>query len=130
MTLALAAAELESQQAEQRLERLARPNGVIDRLRMYLLAQPATRVPTMSAAARRLGVSVRTLRRRLGESGQSYRAVTQQMQGERACMLLRNPDLTLQSIASTLGFTDTTAFYRAFKRWTGRTASDYRETPP
>jgi AraC-like DNA-binding protein len=117
-------------QAEQRLERLARPSGLIDRLKMYLLSQPATRVPPMSTAARQLGVSVRTLRRRLGEAGQSYRALTQQMQGERACMLLRNPDLTLQSIASTLGFTDTTAFYRAFKRWTGRTASDYRETPP
>jgi AraC-like DNA-binding protein len=117
-------------QAEQRLERLARPAGVIDRLRMYLLAQPATRVPPMATAARQLGVSVRTLRRRVGEAGQSYRSLTQQMQGERACMLLRNPDLTLQSIASALGFTDTTAFYRAFKRWTGRTASDYREAPP
>ncbi len=117
-------------QAEERLERLARPTGVMDRLRMYLLTQPATRVPSMATAARQLGLSVRTLRRRLGESGKSYRELTQEMQGERACTLLRNPDLTLQAIATALGFTDTTAFYRAFKRWTGRTAMDYRETPP
>jgi AraC-like DNA-binding protein len=117
-------------QAEQRLERLSRPIGVMDRLRMYLLSQPAARVPTMAAAARQLGVSVRTLRRRLAEDGVSYRALTQQMQGERACMMLRNPDLTLQAIADALGFLDTTAFYRAFKRWTGRTACDYRDAPP
>jgi AraC-like DNA-binding protein len=116
-------------QAEQRLERLARPAGVIDRLRMYLLTQSPDRVPTMAAAARHLGLSPRTLRRRLADAGQTYRDVTQQMQGERACVMLRNPDLTLQNIAAALGFTDTTAFYRAFKRWTGRTALEYRSAP-
>jgi AraC-like DNA-binding protein len=116
-------------QAEQRLERLARPAGTLDRLRMYLLSQPAARVPTLSGAARQLGVSPRTLRRRLAEAGQTYRALTQHMQGERACILLRNPELTLQDVAGALGFTDTTAFYRAFKRWTGRTALDYRNAP-
>ena len=116
-------------QAEERLERLARPTNTIDRLRMYLLSQPAARVPTLSGAAKQLGLSPRTLRRRLAEADQTYRAVTQQMQGERACILLRNPDLTLQDVASALGFTDTTAFYRAFKRWTGRTALDYRNAP-
>jgi AraC-like DNA-binding protein len=112
-------------QAEQRLGRLSRP-AVIDRLRMYLLSEPSSRVPGMAVAARRLGVSVRTLRRRLAETGQSYRALTQEIQGERACMLLRNPDFTLQTVAGALGYAHTAAFYRAFKRWTGRTACDYR----
>jgi AraC-like DNA-binding protein len=116
-------------QAQERLERLARPAGLIDRLRMYLLSQPAAQVPSMAVAARQLGVSVRTLRRRLAETDQSYRTLTQEMQGERACMMLRNPELTLQSVAGALGFTNTTAFYRAFKRWTGRTACDYRDAP-
>ena len=116
-------------QAERRLERLSRPAGVIDRLRACLLSQPTARVPTMAGAARQLGVSARTLRRRLAETGQSYRELTQQAQGERACMMLRNPDLTLQAISATLGFANATAFYRAFKRWTGRTALDYRKTP-
>jgi AraC-like DNA-binding protein/NAD(P)-dependent dehydrogenase (short-subunit alcohol dehydrogenase family) len=117
-------------EAEQRLERLSRPASVIDRLRMYLLNEPATRVPAMSVAARRLGVSVRTLRRRLAEGGHSYRGLTQDMQGERACMMLRNPVFTVQSIGATLGFADTAAFCRAFKRWTGRTARDYRNARP
>ena len=67
--------------------------------------------------------------RRLAAAGQTYRAVMQQMQGERACVLLRNPDLSLQDVASALGFTDISAFYRAFKRWTGRTALDYHNAP-
>jgi AraC-like DNA-binding protein len=48
------------------------------------------------------------------------------MQGERACMMLRNPDFTVQTVAGALGFTNTANFYRAFKRWTGRTACEYR----
>jgi AraC-like DNA-binding protein len=114
------------QQAEQRLGRFARPTGLIDRLRQYLLSQPAGRVPDMAVAARGLGVSVRTLRRRLAEAGESYRALTQVMQGERACTLLRNPDFTVQAVANVLGFTDITAFHRAFRRWTGLTACEYR----
>jgi AraC-like DNA-binding protein len=116
-------------QAEQRLWRISRPTGLIDRLRTYLLSQPAGRVPDMAVAARGLGVSVRTLRRRLAEAGQSYRALTQEMQGERACMMLRNPDFTVQAVADVLGFTDTTAFHRAFRRWTGLTACEYRHAP-
>ena len=114
-------------QAEQRLGRLSRPASVIDRLRIYLLNAQTARIPSMAVAARRLGVSVRTLRRRLAEAGENYRDLTQEMQGERACQMLRNPDFTLQSVGSALGFAHTAAFCRAFKRWTGRTALDYRD---
>jgi AraC-like DNA-binding protein len=116
-------------QAEHRLGRLSRPAGVIDRLRMYLLTQPSARVPDMAVAARELGVSVRTLRRRLAEARQSYRGLTQDMQGDRACALLRNPDLSLQAVADALGFADTATFHRAFRRWTGLTACEYRQAP-
>jgi AraC-like DNA-binding protein len=117
-------------EAEQRLSRLSRPanTGLIDRLRTYLLNQPG-RVPDMAVAARGLGVSVRTLRRRLADAGESYRGLTQEMQGERACMMLRNPDFTVQGVAAVLGFTDTTAFHRAFRRWTGLTACQDRHAP-
>jgi AraC-like DNA-binding protein len=48
------------------------------------------------------------------------------MQGERARAILRNPDFTVQGAADALGFTDPTAFHRAFRRWTGVTAVEYR----
>lgn len=113
-------------QAEQRLAQLARPASVVRRLEALLLNQPAAHVPEMSAAARQLGVSVRSLRRKLADEGQSYRALTQQLQRERACAMLRNPDLGLQAIADALGFADLVSFHHAFKRWTGQTASEYR----
>jgi AraC-like DNA-binding protein len=112
-------------QAEQRLQRLSRP-AFIDRLRVYLLSQPAGRVPAMAVAARRFGVSARTLRRRLGESGHTYREVAQEMQGERARTMMRNADVPVQAVAGALGFANTDSFHRAFKRWTGLTACGYR----
>jgi AraC-like DNA-binding protein len=48
------------------------------------------------------------------------------MQRERACALLRNHDHSLQEVAAALGFADAAAFHRAFKRWTGLTAAEYR----
>jgi AraC-like DNA-binding protein len=112
--------------AEQRLGRLSRPVDLLGRLRMHFLTRPSPRVPDMAVAARELGVSVRTLRRRLAEARQSYRGLTQQMQSERACAMLRNPDFTLQTVAHALGFADSAAFHRAFRRWTGLTACEYR----
>lgn len=113
-------------QAEQRLGQLARPTDLIDRLRTYLRSQRAA-APEMGAAARALGLSTRTLRRRLAAARQSFRGLTQELQGERACTMLRNPDFTLQEVASALGFANTAAFHRAFRRWTGATACEYRD---
>jgi AraC-like DNA-binding protein len=112
-------------QAELLLERLARPD-FIDRLRTYLLGHPG--LADMTDVARDFGMSVRSLRRRLDEAGLTYRSLIQEMQGKRACMLLRNPNLTIKDVADAVGYTDTGAFRRAFRRWTGLTALDYRRS--
>jgi AraC-like DNA-binding protein len=113
-------------QAEAHLAQRGRPTSLVSRLQMYLAHQPTEALPEMDVAARALGVSVRSLRRRLAEEQLSYRALTQDLQRERACTLLRNPALTLQAVADAVGFSDLVAFHRAFKRWTGVTASAYR----
>jgi AraC-like DNA-binding protein len=82
----------------------------------------------MTESARELGVSVRSLRRRLSEEGLSYRALRQELQRDQACALLRSSDLTLQGVAYALGYADLPSFHRAFKRWTGITACKYRNT--
>lgn len=115
-------------EVEQRLARVAKPTSLVDRLRVYLRNQPAARVPDMAVAARALGVSVRSLRRRLSEEGLSYRVLTQDLQRDQACAMLRNSDFTLQDVAFALGFADPASFHRAFKRWTGLTACEYRGT--
>jgi AraC-like DNA-binding protein len=116
-------------QAEQRLKRLTRPD-LVDRLRTYLNNNPTPGRSDLADVAREFGVSPRSLRRRLTETGNSYRTLTQEMQRERACMLLCNPALTVKAVAGSLGYDDTSAFRRAFRRWTGLSVWEYRRSLP
>ena len=117
-------------QAERSLERLARPLTCVERIRAFLDGQRATQLPDMFDASRELGISVRSLRRRLEEEGTSYRELTRAKLYDSACSMLRNPELTLQSIAHALGFADASTFHRAFKRWSGSTPAEYRARAP
>jgi AraC-like DNA-binding protein len=80
----------------------------------------------MSAAARELNLSERTLRRRLALCGQSFRALHDQVRTEAATALLQDSNATITTIASDLGFTDAREFRRAFRRWTGKTPMELR----
>jgi AraC-like DNA-binding protein len=64
-------------------------------------------------------MSERSLRRHLSEAGTSYRELVDDVRKERALCLLE-AEQSISSIAQHLGFSDATAFARAFRRWTGR----------
>lgn len=113
-------------QAERSLERLWRPLSCTERVRALINSRRASELPDMASAARELGLSVRSLRRRLEAEGTSYRELTQSALHESACSMLRNPALTLQHVAHELGFADATAFHRAFRRWAKLTPAEYR----
>lgn len=76
--------------------------------------------------ARRLGVSARTLARRLTEEGLAYRDVLQQLRRDLANRYLADPDLAISRIAWLLGYHDVAAFSHAFKRWTGKAPRELR----
>jgi len=113
-------------QAERQLERLSRRRSYTERVQAFMTDRRALAVPDMAHAARELGLSVRSLRRHLDDEGTSYRALTQSALERSACSMLRNPALTLQAVAYELGFSNPTAFHRAFRRWTKRTPAEYR----
>ena len=71
--------------------------------------------------ARRLGVSVRTLRRRLAEESLTFRSLKDAAQLERAEHLLTQPGITIAEVASALGYANPANFHRAFRRWTETT---------
>ncbi|NOR40326.1 MAG: helix-turn-helix domain-containing protein [Gammaproteobacteria bacterium] len=79
-------------------------------------------------AADLAGVSVRTLQRRLKQSGLSFSDMLQQTRFEAACSLLEDPDIRLTDIAFDIGYSDQAHFTRAFHRWAGVSPSVYRTT--
>jgi AraC-like DNA-binding protein len=80
----------------------------------------------MDQVAKRLGMSARSLRRRLKTEGVPYGAVIDEALGRTARRLLEDSNRTLQDIAYAMGFSEPSAFHRAFKRWTGLTPRQYR----
>lgn len=83
-------------------------------------------VPALSRTARRLGMSARTLQRRLAEQGLAYQSLVDEAREELADRLLRESDYSLAEVAFLTGFSDQSTFGRAFKRWRGQTPRAYR----
>jgi AraC-like DNA-binding protein len=83
----------------------------------------------MAAVAGRLQVSERTLRRRLNDHGATFRAVLDEVRCERALHALHARSCSGAELAGRLGFSCPTAFYRAFRRWTGTSLSRYDWRP-
>jgi AraC-like DNA-binding protein len=77
--------------------------------------------------ARALGMSVRTLQRALQGAGTSFSEQLDAVRRTRALALLSRRDLSVAEVAFALGYSDPRAFYRSFKRWTGKTPREYRD---
>lgn len=84
-------------------------------------------VPALSEVARELGMSGRTLQRRLSEEGLSFQSLVDRSRQRLALRLLRQEaDITLTEVTFMTGFSDQSAFTRAFRRWTGQTPRAFR----
>jgi AraC-like DNA-binding protein len=112
-------------EALRRQNRTLRGLTHAERLRHYLLEHMNAR-PDMEDAARKLGMSSRSLRRRLREEGASWNQITDEALGAVAKQMLDDPTSSVKETAYALGFSDPTSLYRAFKRWTGMTPKQYK----
>jgi len=83
-------------------------------------------VSGLEAVATRLGVSAPTLRRRLAAEGTSFREVREQLLRDQAVASLVRGGESVEELALRLGFSEASAFHRAFKRWTGSSPGSYR----
>jgi len=83
-------------------------------------------VPSATRAGEGLGMSERTLRRRLREEGTSLSEVVTRVRRQLALKYLESADVTVSEIAYLLGFSDPTTFHRAFRRWEACTPLQYR----
>lgn len=82
---------------------------------------------TTQGVAKHLGISTRTLQRRLGEEGATFQKVLADLREELAHHYLTQSSLSLTEIAFLLGYDNANSFHRAFNQWTGRTPLGVRE---
>jgi AraC-like DNA-binding protein len=115
------------QQADSLLSELDAGQGLARRIHQLVVHHFTELEPDMDSVARRLGMSSRSLRRRLQEEGASFQDVVGQAMGELACNVLREKNTTIQEAAFRLGFSEVSSFHRAFKRWTGQTPKQFRD---
>ena len=78
------------------------------------------------AVAHELGMSVRTLARRLGELRESFGQILDELRHDLALRYLRDSNLSLSQIAFLLGYSELSAFSHAFRRWTKTTPGEWR----
>jgi AraC-like DNA-binding protein len=100
------------------------------RVRHAILEALPNGEPASTMIAKRLAMSERTLRRALANEGESFRGLVEAVRKERASLLISDPRASLAEVAFSLGFSELSAFSRAFKRWHGRAPSEVRRRPP
>lgn len=83
----------------------------------------------IEAVAEKLFMSDRTLKRQLAAEGTSFSTIVDEVRYRRATALLSRTDYSLEQIADELGYSDVANFSRAFKRWSGRSPSNWRKDP-
>jgi AraC-like DNA-binding protein len=110
----------------QQLARLDKSN-VVARCRASLLEQLSSGELSEEEMARQLHMSRRTLQRKLAEAETTYQQLVDDTRRELALRYIENPNQSITDITFMLGFSQQSAFTRAFRRWTGGTPSEYRQ---
>ncbi|HVL01875.1 MAG TPA: AraC family transcriptional regulator ligand-binding domain-containing protein [Dongiaceae bacterium] len=113
--------------ALQVLQKLATGDEVIGRVRQHILQQLPNGVPTLKDTCALLGQNERTFQRTLARLGFNYQDMVDELRMNLALEYLRN-DYNFLDIAMMLGYSEQSAFHRAFKRWTGLPPSQYKKT--
>lgn len=102
--------------------------SVVERVQLLFMQRMAFGEPSVDDLASLLAMSRRTLQRRLLEEGSQWRDATDAARLRVARRELANPARPLHEVALLTGYADTRAFLRAFRRWTGLTPSQYRDS--
>lgn len=111
---------------EQELAGLAQEDELEQAVRRVIAQSLSEGVPTLSSIATELGIGSRTLQRRLSDQGHSFQSVVDRARQDLAQRLLKDTDYSLAEIAFLTGFSEQSAFSRAFKRWAGQTPRSFR----
>lgn len=112
--------------ADSLLEKLPQQEEIVEQLRKGISHALREGEPDIEKISARLSCSSRTLQRRLLAAGTSFRAELNLVRHELAVAYLRDPRLQIVEIALLLGYSEHSAFTRAFKEWTGKAPQEVR----
>ncbi len=114
--------------AEELLAKLPRRGGLTDEVRALLRQAINGGDPGLEAVSQQLNLSPRTLQRKLKDEHTSHQDLLDEMRRDLSVRYLREPEMAICEVAYLLGFSEPSAFHRAFRRWTGTTPREYRRT--
>jgi len=112
--------------AESRVENLSKEGSLSSDVQMLVVGELHDGAPSAEKIGKKLGISPRTLRRKLQEEGTSLSEIVTETRHRLALEYLTSDNLGASEIAYLIGFSDPTAFHRAFKRWQGCTPLEHR----
>lgn len=121
------ASQMAREQCEFELQKALKDQGDIAFAVRNVLHMTPGPLPSLEAMAERFCVSSRTLKRRLAEKDTTYREILESVLKDRAIQLLRYTNQSVSEIAYELGYADLSNFSRAFRKWTGKSASEFRD---
>ena len=116
------------QHADRLLAELAPGAGLLGEVRSHVLSTLRGRPASATETAEKLGMTRRTLTRRLRHEGTSFTAVLDDARHRTAVHYLESTDHSVEDIAFLVGFSEPSPFVRAFRRWTGMAPMAYRRS--
>lgn len=114
--------------AEKLLAEFDHRDEFTSRVRTIIVKGLAIGEATLDEVARHLAITPRTLQRRMNERAETFKSVLDEVRRGLALTYIAQPSIDLAELAYLLGFSDQTAFQRAFKKWTGTSPGKYKKS--
>ena len=111
---------------ETMLASIPKDQSLTAQVRHYTVQLFEMQFPGFEDVAAKLGMSPRTLRRKLKEEETSFQEILDDVRCKLSMAYLKKPTLSINEIALLMGFSEPSTFHRAFKKWTGQTPGAYR----
>jgi AraC-like DNA-binding protein len=119
--------EILSRYAEECLSRHADVSSIVGRARRLIASTLASERVGIEDVAKRLAISPRTLQRRLADEGLQFSDLVDATRRDLAAQYLRDARISLTDTAFLVGYSDLTAFHRAFRRWFNQTPLEFQK---
>jgi AraC-like DNA-binding protein len=113
-------------QVQEVVQQIHAPNAVSQECARRVAERLGAGEPSQAFIARQMGMSERTLQRRLQTEKTSFNELLEQARRTIACSYLADRKLAAYEVSFLLGYAEPATFFRAFKRWTGKTPLEYR----